>query len=213
MRSGLRRLYSTRTPTPETILKSALKLVPQHGWESALIETTRKKGLSDQVTSIIQPFHLVEYFYKSEALKLSHHKFEDVNLSIYKTLEDLLYSRLESNRTLGIDNLQDAMRIALNFDKRAPLQLVTDTADEMCFVAGDRSTDLRWYSRRSAVTAAYMACEAVQTKDLSDDSGASKLLAKKAIDLLQDCESTEDGLYSFFKYHINGVFNVGRTLI
>lgn len=208
-----RRLYST-AHTSSAVLKQALKLVPQEGWHAALLNTTRKDKLSDQSLSVYKPFDLVSYFYQTEIHNLAAHKLSTPETADAHTrLEELLLFRLKANTALGHDNLAEAIRIAREDSPLSPLKLINETCDELWFRAGDRSTDLTWYTRRGSLAAVYAACELIQSRDLSPNCTNTETFAKKLVKTLATGEYADKSFNEWLEYNVKGVFNVARTLL
>lgn len=207
---SVQRSYSTVSAS--TILAKAMPLVALHGWDGALIESYRSLGMSDQGTALFAKDDLIRYHYDQQ---LQHLKLlQPQSAPGYRRLEELLTHRLiEGNKNLGAGRLADAISITCR-SRLVPSssKLLSDISDELWYLAGDRSTDTTWYTRRGSLIAVYAACEIFQSKDSSHGFRDTKALIKNLISKLENVAYAENSIVEWIEFNTRGAFNVLKTL-
>lgn len=205
-------LRSYSNVSASAILGKALPQVGPHGWDGALIEAYRSLGMSDQGTALFASDDLIKYHYDQQLQNLRLYKAQSD--PGYRRLEELLTYRLvEGNRHLGRGRLADA--ISITYCKgvfSSSIKLLSEISDEMWYLAGDRSTDTTWYTRRGSLVAVYAACEIFQSKDSSREFRDTQALIKKLVSGLENAAYAEDSVVEWLDFNVWGAFNVLRTL-
>lgn len=173
--------YETEEQLQARILTAALEFVPLHGWSmEAIAAGAETIGLSTATTGMFYngAGDLVHHFIAqcnaqlTEILAEQHNQVQLGNAEQKKTadfLRDAVETRL---RMLSpyIETWPQAMSILL-LPHNIPdsLKHLSTLVDDMWYYAGDRSTDLNWYTRRAALTGIYNTTELVMVQDSSPD--------------------------------------------
>ncbi|KAL0968261.1 hypothetical protein UPYG_G00264430 [Umbra pygmaea] len=173
--------YETEEQLQARILSTALDFVPLHGWTvEAISAGAESLGLSAASSGMFQngAGDLVLHFIAqcnaqlTEHLADQHKQIQLGQAEPKKTAEfirDAVETRLRM-LTPYIDNWPQAMSILL-LPHNIPdsLKHLSTLVDDIWYYAGDRSTDLNWYTKRAALTGIYNTTELVMLQDSSDD--------------------------------------------
>lgn len=209
LRRGFCRGYATRQVTD--ILDVALPFVPRLGWKDSVTEATRHLGLSDQVVSIFPQGAaraLVEHNYSRELQSL-----KDVELKALdptSRVKELLHSRLLANEKLG-SQLGEATKI-MACGLPGSLKPLNALSDEIWYLAGDRSTDTTWYTRRGSLAGIYAASESFMARDKSRRFRDTLALAEKLVDSWGNLEYAGDSTAQWLQFNAISTLNVLRSL-
>lgn len=163
----------------EEILLKSLDFVEQHGWTTqALAKGAEACGLPTISHGLFQrgPIELINFFYESsnrrlltamelEAKSLPSDKHKSINVVVRDALEMRLRMVVPYRRSWP-----QALALMLlpqyAFDG---LHNAGQLADTIWHGAGDKSTDVNWYTKRSIVAAVYQSSELVLLQDESPD--------------------------------------------
>ncbi|XP_044048117.1 ubiquinone biosynthesis protein COQ9, mitochondrial [Siniperca chuatsi] len=173
--------YETEEQLQARILTAALEFVPQHGWSmEAIAVAAETLGLSSASTGM---FHngagdLVLHFIAqcnsqlTEILAEQHNQVQLGQAEPKKTadfLRDAVETRLRMHIPY-IESWPQAMSILL-LPHNIPdsLKHLSTLVDDIWYYAGDRSTDMNWYTKRAALTGIYNTTELVMVQDSSPD--------------------------------------------
>nr|XP_061813079.1 ubiquinone biosynthesis protein COQ9-B, mitochondrial-like [Nerophis lumbriciformis] len=173
--------YETEEQLQAQVLNAALEFVPQHGWTmEAIAAGAETLGLSTASTGMFQngAGDLVLYFITQCNLQLAETLAEQqkqVQLGQAEPKETGVFLRdaVETRLRMIIPYIEtwpQAMSILLlphNIPKS--LKLLSTLVDDIWYYAGDRSTDMSWYSKRAALTGVYNTTELVMLQDSSPD--------------------------------------------
>ncbi|XP_051979116.1 ubiquinone biosynthesis protein COQ9-B, mitochondrial-like isoform X2 [Xyrauchen texanus] len=173
--------YETEEQLQTRILTAALEFVPQHGWTvEAIAAAAETLGLSAASTGMFNngAGDLVLHFisqcnaHLTETLAEQHNQVQLGHTEPKETaqfLRDVVEMRLRM-LTPYIDTWPQAMSILL-LPHNIPdsLKHLSTMVDDIWYYAGDRSTDLNWYTRRAALTGIYNTTELVMVQDSSPD--------------------------------------------
>ncbi|KAM3870381.1 ubiquinone biosynthesis protein COQ9, mitochondrial [Diretmus argenteus] len=173
--------YETEEQLQTRILAAALEFVPLHGWSAeAIAAGAETLGLSSASTGMFQngAGDLVLHFITqcnsqlTEILAEQHNQVQLGQAEPKKTAEflrDAVETRLRMNIPY-IDTWPQAMSILL-LPHNIPdsLKHLSSLVDDMWYYAGDRSTDMNWYTKRAALTGIYNTTELVMLQDSSPD--------------------------------------------
>ncbi|CAH1779004.1 unnamed protein product [Owenia fusiformis] len=168
------REYETKT----RILNSALTFVNEYGWtKKAIVAGAEEEGYP-AVTHGLFPgggADLVSYFYVLSNNQLSEklHKETQKDAEEKKGTTKLIRWALETRLRMiipYIDTWPQAMGI-MTLPQNAPTawQNLANLVDEIWYHAGDRSTDMNWYTKRLSVAAVYKSSEIYMLQDKSGD--------------------------------------------
>ncbi|RAK76151.1 uncharacterized protein BO72DRAFT_406703 [Aspergillus fijiensis CBS 313.89] len=164
------------TNSQTTILSAALHHVPTHGFSrNALTLGARDAGFLDVSVQLLPrgEFDLI-LFWLASRRGLLRSKVESDGLfsagpvlSVDDKIQILLMERLRMNAEVK-DQWQDALAV-MSLGENIPLSLseLHALADDILNLAGDKSVDASWYSKRMAVAAVYAASDFVMTRDTS----------------------------------------------
>lgn len=206
----LTRQYSSLTSSD--ILKRALGLVPQHGWQGSVIEVLRQCKMSDQAASLYTADDLVKFHYKQQLEKLR--AYEPTGAPGFDRLKELvLFRLLEGNGSLGPQRLAEAIKLSVATSPLStPWECLSEVSDELWYLAGDRSTDTTWYTRRGSLLGVYAACEAFQSRDHSRNFRDTKSVALSLLSKLETTEYAEQSVAEWLGFNVRAAYNVARTL-
>ncbi|XP_018594770.1 ubiquinone biosynthesis protein COQ9, mitochondrial isoform X1 [Scleropages formosus] len=173
--------YETEEQLQTRILAAALEFVPQHGWSvEAIAAGAETLGLSSASSEMFTngSGDLVLFFVAksnaqlTEILAEQHNQVQLGQAEPKKTaqfLRDAVETRLRM-LVPYINTWPQAMSILL-LPHNIPdsLKHMSTLVDDIWYYAGDRSTDLNWYTRRAALTGIYNTTELVMVQDSSPD--------------------------------------------
>uniref|UniRef100_A0A1A8PID2 Ubiquinone biosynthesis protein n=2 Tax=Nothobranchius TaxID=28779 RepID=A0A1A8PID2_9TELE len=173
--------YETEEQLQARILTSALEFVPQHGWSTeAIAAGAEVLGLSSASAGMFSngAGDLVLHFIAqcnsklTEVLAEQHNQVQQGQAEPKKTAEflrDAVETRLRMNIPY-IETWPQAMSVLL-LPHNIPdsLKHLSTMVDDIWYYAGDRSTDMNWYTKRAVLTGIYNTTELVMLQDSSPD--------------------------------------------
>ncbi|KAJ7997780.1 hypothetical protein DPEC_G00215670 [Dallia pectoralis] len=173
--------YETEEQLQARILDAALDFVPIHGWTvEAISAGAETLGLSAASSGMFDNgagdlvLHFIAQCNTQLTEQLAEHQkqiqlgqAEPKKTSVF--IRDAVETRLRM-LTPYIDNWPQAMSILL-LPHNIPesLKHLSTLVDDIWYYAGDRSTDLNWYTKRAALTGIYNTTELVMLQDSSED--------------------------------------------
>lgn len=173
--------YETEEQLQARILGAALEFVPLHGWSmEAIAAGAETLGLSPASTGMFLNgagdlvLHFIAQCNSQLAETLSEqHKHVQLGQEEPKPTADFLRDAVETRLRMYIpyiDTWPQAMSILL-LPHNIPdsLKHLSNLVDDIWFYAGDRSTDMNWYTKRAALTGIFNATELVMIQDSSPD--------------------------------------------
>lgn len=173
--------YETEEQLQARILTAALEFVPLHGWSmEAIAAGAETLGLSSASTGMFYNgagdlvLHFISHCNSqlTEILAEEHKQVQLGQAERKKTAEflrDAVEARLRMYAPY-IDTWPQAMSILL-LPHNIPdsLKHLSNMVDDIWYYAGDRSTDMNWYTKRAALTGIYNTTELVMVQDSSPD--------------------------------------------
>lgn len=202
----------------DKILNAALNFVPNFGWnQQSIAAGAQSIGFSGIAHGMFprEGYDLVNHFYikcneelveilSKEALTRDSRRTAVTNF-VQNALEQRLRMLLPH-----IDNWYQAMSLMV-----MPANIPDATknlytmVDDVCYYAGDRSTNFSWYTKRAGVAAAYAVTELVLIQDKSEGFADTWTFLSKSIQQLSEadkfCKQTEavlTGMPSFVESSI-----------
>ncbi|KAL5021950.1 hypothetical protein ScPMuIL_001105 [Solemya velum] len=161
----------------QRILQASLQFVPQHGWTQAAISAgAESEGLPAIAHGMFSQggVELVFYFYESCNDQLSRELDLEVQnlqekIKIKPFIRKAVETRLRMNSPY-IEKWPQAMGLlALPQNTPRALKNLGHLVDDMWYHAGDRSTDINWYTKRASLAAVYKSTEFYMVQDKSED--------------------------------------------
>ncbi|CAO3569931.1 unnamed protein product [Mortierella alpina] len=189
--------------TPEAILRTALTFVPEHGWSTASIA---KAAESMGYPSIIHGMFpkggadLIDYFL-NDCLNRLPLELEGrmEGLSVKEKIRLATLTRLAMNAPY-LDRWPEALAI-MGQPSNVPMSLnhLAKIVDEIWHLAGDKSADMNWYTKRASLAGVYTTTELYMTTDKTPNYQATQhflerrfedaaTVGKAASDVLQIAE-------------------------
>ncbi|KAL8703891.1 MAG: hypothetical protein Q9201_002942 [Fulgogasparrea decipioides] len=163
------------TPAEDAILSAALDHVPEHGFTTiALTNGARDAGYLDVSANLFLagPFSLVKYHLVTQRLALGQNvptalTAEPAN--VLENIRSLTLQRLRASQPI-IHRWQEALALQA-MPKHVPdsLRELALLSDEIHFLAGDKSVDTSWYTKRAVLSAIYATTELFMTQDKSSN--------------------------------------------
>ncbi|XP_008410004.1 ubiquinone biosynthesis protein COQ9, mitochondrial isoform X2 [Poecilia reticulata] len=173
--------YETEEQLQARILTAALEFVPLHGWSMEAISAGAEAvGLSSASTGMFTngAGDLVLHFISQCNSKLTEilaeqHNEVQLGQAEPKKTADFLRDAVETRLRMYIPYMESwpqAMSILL-LPHNIPdsLKHLSTMVDDIWYYAGDRSTDMNWYTKRAVLTGLYNATELVMLQDSSPD--------------------------------------------
>ncbi|KAJ9351797.1 hypothetical protein DTO027B9_6173 [Paecilomyces variotii] len=168
------------TNSQATILSAALEHVPQHGFTlDALRLGARDAGFLDVSIQLLPrgEMDLVMFWLASRRgllrAKVETGLFEKSNvaegqkkvLSVEEKVKILVMERLRMNESI-IHKWQDALAL-MSYPSNIPISLseLHALSSDILSLAGDKSVDASWYTKRLSLSAIYASSEVVMTQD------------------------------------------------
>ncbi|XP_029910405.1 ubiquinone biosynthesis protein COQ9, mitochondrial isoform X2 [Myripristis murdjan] len=173
--------YETEEQLQARILTAALEFVPQHGWSmEAIAAGAETLGLSSASTGMFYngAGDLVLHFIaqcNSQLTDILAEQHNQVQLGQAEPKEtaEFLRDAVETRLRMYIPYVEtwpQAMSILL-LPHNIPdsLKHLSTLVDDIWYYAGDRSTDMNWYTKRAALTGIFNTTELVMVQDSSPD--------------------------------------------
>ncbi|XP_023673026.2 ubiquinone biosynthesis protein COQ9-B, mitochondrial-like isoform X2 [Paramormyrops kingsleyae] len=173
--------YETEDQLQARVLNAALEFVPQHGWSAeAIAAGAETLGLSSASSEIFPngAGDLVLHFVvkcNNQLVQIlaEQHKRVQLGEAEPKKTAEFLREAVETRLRMlvpYIDTWPQAMSILL-LPHNIPesLKHLSTLVDDIWYYAGDRSTDMNWYTRRATLTGIYNTTELVMLQDTSVD--------------------------------------------
>nr|XP_046161902.1 ubiquinone biosynthesis protein COQ9, mitochondrial [Oncorhynchus gorbuscha] len=173
--------YETEEQLQVRILNAALDFVPLHGWTvEAISAGAETLGLSAASSGMFQngAGDLVLHFIAQSNTQLTeqlaeHHNQVQLGQAEPKKTAEFLRDAVETRLrmlTPYINNWPQALSILfLPHNIPNSLKHLSTLVDDIWYYAGDRSTNLNWYTKRAALTGIYNTTELVMVQDSSED--------------------------------------------
>ena len=176
------------------LLESALHHVPDLGWShETLNAAARDLHISEADVPVLVPggpVSLVHHFVRKSNRSLSSHPLvvqeEEEEQSVSERLALVSRARLEMVVPyLDHGHWLNAMALsALPENAEETSRLALETVDEIWYVAGDRSVDYKWYTRRAGFVPVYCATELFLLTDDSTSKEETWNFLKRNVDMV-----------------------------
>ncbi|KAM8860863.1 ubiquinone biosynthesis protein COQ9, mitochondrial [Synchiropus picturatus] len=216
--------YESEEQLQERILTAALEFVPQHGWTmEAIAAGAETLGLSSASTGMFDhgAGDLVLHFVAQCNAQLSEilaeqHKQVQLGQTEKKKTAEFLRDAVETRLRMYapyIDTWPQAMSILL-LPHNIPdsLKHLSTLVDDMWYYAGDRSTDMNWYTKRAALTGIYNTTELVMVQDSSPDFQDTWNFLENRIQDVVNMASTAKQVQSTGEAVVQGLVGAAVTL-
>ncbi|CAB1459644.1 unnamed protein product [Pleuronectes platessa] len=216
--------YETEDQLQARILTTALEFVPLHGWSmEAIASGAETLGLSSASTGM---FHngsgdLVLHFIAQCNSQLTEilaeqHKQVQLGHAEPKKTADFLRDAVETRLRMHIPYIEtwpQAMSILL-LPHNIPdsLKHLSTLVDDIWYYAGDRSTDMNWYTKRAALTGIYNTTELVMVQDSSPDFQDTWNFLDNRIQDVVNMASTAKQVQSTGEAVVQGLMGAAVTL-
>lgn len=172
----------------QAVLKHALKLVPFDGWcEYTLSEAARQAGVTEQELHKLFPAGIrdcVAYFMQSQNEELAdamqHEKLE--TLRVPERIEKIILARLKKWQSMREVIRRTVSFNALPWNSVAACKSLYDIVDLIWRLAGDKSTDFNFYTKRMTLSAVYSSTVLFWLNDDSDNHEETVLFLKRRLD-------------------------------
>jgi ubiquinone biosynthesis protein COQ9 len=171
LRCGNLRSFST---LESHVLEKSIEFVPHLGWSKAAVEAAaREMEISASVAGLLKdPVDLAHYFIQSRNAQMKSMLNQDPqfkSLSISRQCHQACWVRLQLLIPV-IDKWQDALALmASPVHLPRSLSLLHELINDIWYLAGDKSVDLNWYSKRFILASIYTSTELFMTTDKSPD--------------------------------------------
>lgn len=216
--------YETEEQLQVRILNAALEFVPRHGWSvEAIASGAESLGLSSASSGMFTngAGDLVLHFIAQCNSQLTdtlaeEHKQIQLGQSERKKTADFLRDAVETRLRMYIPYIESwpqAMSILL-LPHNIPdsLKHLSNLVDDIWYYAGDRSTDMNWYTKRAALTGIYNTTELVMLQDSSPDFKDTWTFLDNRIQDVVNMASTAKQVQSTGEAVVQGVMGAAITL-
>ncbi|XP_064168995.1 ubiquinone biosynthesis protein COQ9-B, mitochondrial-like isoform X3 [Anguilla rostrata] len=216
--------YETEEELRARILATALDFVPQHGWSAeAIAAAAQAVGLSSAASGMFTngAGDLVLHFISDGNAQLAkilaeHHNQVQLGQAEPKETAEFLRYAVEARLRMlipHIDTWPQAMSILL-LPHNIPdsLKHLSTLIDDIWYYAGDRSTDMNWYTRRAALTGVYNTTELVMLQDSSPDFQDTWVFLDKRIQDIVNMANTAKQVQATGEAVVQGIMGAAVTL-
>ncbi|XP_034443302.1 ubiquinone biosynthesis protein COQ9, mitochondrial isoform X4 [Hippoglossus hippoglossus] len=216
--------YETEDQLQARILTAALEFVPLHGWSmEAIASGAETLGLSSASTGMFNngSGDLVLHFIAQCNSQLTEilaeqHKQVQLGQAEPKKTADFLRDAVETRLRMHISYIEtwpQAMSILL-LPHNIPdsLKHLSTLVDDIWYYAGDRSTDMNWYTKRAALTGIYNTTELVMVQDSSPDFQDTWNFLDNRIQDVVNMASTAKQVQSTGEAVVQGLMGAAVTL-
>ncbi|AET39742.1 ubiquinone biosynthesis protein COQ9 Ecym_4722 [Eremothecium cymbalariae DBVPG len=219
----LRPLIYGRCSPQYKVLNCALeKYVPFKGFkDSAIVDAANELGYNSAVLAAIGANNSPAMFNVSTSVQ-ELVKFHLVTKRYglqedqegTKTLEELFLKRLEANKSLGphLKEVLSILAIPGDFLVNTGLPELFQLADDMIYYSTEKDfNDLAWYSKRLAVSMAYISTELFMAKDSSPNFQATMEFAKGRINQIDEMGTAYNNIEEFAWFQLLTTVNLARS--
>ena len=197
------------------LLQKCVDLVPKHGWGLNTISLAcRELGYPPSMNGLIggNAVDLITYFQLMtlDKLKQKHHH-EDPSSgthSFYDRLDRILRDRIDLVKPFAphlpqaIKILSDPVNIATS------AEIIQNNSHELCRLAGDESYNMKWYSRRAAVSAICSTSDLFLTADQSPEKSDTVEFLARRVREAAAVEAKADHLEVYGRMLLTSVSNI-----
>ncbi|KAM9754815.1 ubiquinone biosynthesis protein COQ9, mitochondrial isoform 2-T2 [Menidia menidia] len=216
--------YETEEQLQARILTAALEFVPQHGWSmEAIAAGAESLGLSSASTGMFYNgagdlvLHFIAHCNSqlTEGLAEQHNQVQ-LGQAEKKKTADFLRDAVETRLRMYIPYMEtwpQAMSILL-LPHNIPdsLKHLSTLVDDIWYYAGDRSTDMNWYTKRAVLTGIYNTTELVMIQDSSPDYQDTWSFLENRIQDVVNMASTAKQVQSTGEAVVQGLMGAAVTL-
>ena len=163
----------------QSILSESLKFVPGYGWSKQAIEAgTESLGYPTVTSGVIDDpsISLIHYHYQTSnnaLAKIMQNEIEELTKSGQEiNTTQFLRKNVEKRLIMNVPYMSkwaEALAI-MSYPQNAPssLNLGLELVDSMWHLAGDKSVDINWYSKRLLLLGIYKTTELAMMQDRSE---------------------------------------------
>nr|XP_023675569.1 ubiquinone biosynthesis protein COQ9-B, mitochondrial-like [Paramormyrops kingsleyae] len=217
-------VYETEEELKKRILTAALEFIPEHGWSvEAIAAGAETLGLSTASAGIFTngAGELVLHFVSqcnAQLVQLLEEQQRQVQLGQAgpkekaEFLRDALQTRLRMLAPYMDSWPQALSTLLLPHNVPSSLKCLSTLVDDLWYYAGDRSTDMRWYSRRLALTAVYSTTELVMVQDSSPDFQDTWMFLDSRIQDMMNGACMAERVRSTGESAVQGIMGAAITL-
>ncbi|XP_033898613.1 ubiquinone biosynthesis protein COQ9, mitochondrial-like [Acipenser ruthenus] len=216
--------YETEEQLQIRILTAALEFVPKHGWSvEAIAEGAQTLGLSPAAAGMFNNgagdliLHFIAQCNSNFSENLAEqHKLVQLGQTEPKKTDEFLRDAVEARLRMLIPYIEiwpQAMSILL-LPHNIPesLKHLSTLVDDIWYYAGDRSTDLNWYTRRAALTGIYNTTELVMVQDSSPDFEETWKFLENRVKDVMNMANTAKQVKSTGEAVVQGIMGAAITL-
>ncbi|KAI3659201.1 hypothetical protein MP638_006983 [Amoeboaphelidium occidentale] len=192
------------------LLKTAMDFVPTHGWTSRSIREAAKSLSAPTVTSGLFPLKGMELIdhYSRQVEQECRDRTELYSPDFYVNVAALLKERLHALEPkkelwkLALEEMSKAQNLRFGVDN------LLRSADEFCYLAGDRSFDFTYHARRAAIAGVISSTDLYFVNDISRESLASYKFLERLIDRVKQTERSGQVFEQLAKTVTNSIRNL-----
>ncbi|XP_053174814.1 ubiquinone biosynthesis protein COQ9, mitochondrial [Scomber japonicus] len=216
--------YETEEQLQARILTAALEFVPQHGWSmEAIAAGAETLGLSSASTGMFYNgsgdlvLHFIAHCNSQlTEIMAEQHKQIQLGQAESKQTADFLRDAVETRLRMYIPYIEtwpQAMSLLL-LPHNIPdsLKHLSTMVDDIWYYAGDRSTDMNWYTKRAALTGIFNTTELVMVQDSSPDFQDTWNFLDNRIQDVVNMASTAKQVQSTGETMVQGLMGAAVTL-
>ncbi|KAK5995789.1 Ubiquinone biosynthesis protein coq9 [Cladobotryum mycophilum] len=201
-----------------SILAAAYKHVPDQGFSHrALSLGARDAGYLDISLSVLAdgPFSLIRYHLVTQRKNLATQSQKlfggDAQPSVSARVAALTWQRLMNNKDV-IHRWQEALAtMAQPSYLPESLKELAVLSDEIWFLAGDRSVDPSWYTKRAALSMVYSSSELFMTNDKSTEFVDTNKFLQRRLQEVESVGGTLSSVGQFAGFTFNAGINALRS--
>lgn len=205
----------------QEILSAAYTHVPEHGFsQKALALGAKDAGYLDISTNVVPEgvFSLIRWHLVTQRKALAgkaQELFGDeeaaARIGVGKKVELLTWERLLGNSVV-VRRWQEALAVmAQPSYVPASVKELAMLADEIWFLAGDKSVDPSWYTKRASLSAIYASTELFMTTDTSEGFTETLRFLRRRLDEAQEIGGTVKSIGSWVGFTASAGLNVLRS--
>ncbi|KAK2612140.1 Ubiquinone biosynthesis protein coq9, mitochondrial [Conoideocrella luteorostrata] len=206
----------------DVILSAAYQHVPEHGFSHHSISLgARDTGYLDISPSVLSNgvFSLIRFHLVRQRLNLAYNTEElfdtsEINsagTSAGSRVAAIAWARLIANKDI-IHRWQEALAImAQPSHVPSSLKELALLSDEILHLAGDKSVDSSWYSKRASLSTTYSASELFMTNDKSAGFADTHAFLMRRLDEATTIEGVFEGLGTWTNFTMNAGINLLRS--
>ncbi|CAG8773642.1 18117_t:CDS:2, partial [Dentiscutata erythropus] len=173
---------------PSEILRASLPFVPRYGWSVESLSHGANSLGYPSVSHGLFPrggIELIEWFLEDSRRKMVNELIDKMDgLKIHQKIRLACVTRLNYTKPYAKKWSEALAMMAQPNNAQISVEHLAKLVDDMWYLAGDKSADMNWYTKRGSLAVIYSSTELYMTQDTSPDyAGTFQFLDRRLQDI------------------------------